>query len=185
MKKYLVILIALMCAIMLLNSCRKVEQSGHSEKFWNNHDQSQLDYKNLLKSFSSEDIIKAEDYPENYGGVYIDGEGILNIYTTGNVDEVKKEYAERTGNDNITIKKCEYSFRELTEAMDTMNSFMSGNPDNEITKNISGYSLMDVDNCIIVELKQFSQEKIDEFKQTVLSKPFIKFIQSEGEVIAN
>jgi hypothetical protein len=161
------------------------EAKGFSKSFLKNHDKSVDEYNLLMQSFSSDEILKATDYPDNYGGAYIDRQGVLVIFTSENVDEAKKDFAVKTKNENITIKTCKYSFRKLTETMDTLNTFVLDNLDNDITKNITSFALIDSENKIVVELIDFSQEKIDEFKKNVSSDSCIEFIQSEGECVAD
>jgi len=168
---------------MEVNMDNPTERTGFDEVFLKNHDKSAKAYQNLLRSFSSELTLTASDYPDNYGGAYINRQGKLVIHVTKDVDTSKEGFEKSTQSSEIIIKTCKYSFKELTEIIDKLNSFKAKNPDTEIANNFNAYALLDAENRIVVELDVFSQEHIDKFKKEVSNASCIEFTQSSGELV--
>ncbi|MDR1067224.1 MAG: hypothetical protein LBL35_07350 [Clostridiales bacterium] len=105
------------------------------------------------------------------------------IYVAGDIDVGKSEYIERTRNENVIIKTCKYSFRKFTETMNLLNAFKENKSNNAIAKNFNAYALMDAENCVVVELDDFSQNKITEFRESVFSDPCVEFTTSRGKLV--
>jgi hypothetical protein len=148
--------------------------------YWKNHDISSDNFISLLESFGcSHGMLEAEDYPEHYGGGYIDRQGNMVLFTTGDIDEAKKDFAERIGNEFFTVEKVRHSFRKLKGIMDTIYAYTTENPDCETVQNIRGYAIFDAENYIVVGLKELSQERIDEFRKIAPYDCF-RFAQFDG-----
>jgi hypothetical protein len=158
-----------------------IEIHGYTQQFLQNQEQSAYNYRELLQSFGSADVLKASDYPEDYGGAYINHAGILVVYALGDVDKAKKAFGTRTKNTDITIRTCRHSFRTLTETMDMLNAFMLSEHDSDTAQNIAAYSLLDAENIVVVELRDFTQERIDEIKKSISLDLCVEYVQAYGE----
>jgi len=159
---------------------------GYTEEYWKNHDRASIDCINMFASFgSAEGLLVASDYPDNYGGCYLNDEGNLVIYVLGDIEEARKDYAERTKNENIIVEQCSFSFRRLTEIMNEMYNYKVENPDCEVGHNNPAAWIKDDENLVYVGLKDFSEERMEEFRETFgLYDECIVFIYHIGNFIA-
>lgn len=132
----------------------------------------------LLRSESSEDI----QYPEYYGGAYIDDNNKLVVYITEDIKtNLKSSLTSIMNNQDVVIKKGKYSYNRLNEIMDKINEFKINNPNSNISDNFLCYYLSDSGNEIVVELQRFDANSIRTFKETVCNSEAIRFIQAEGK----
>lgn len=131
-------------------------------------------------------------YPDYYAGSYTDTDGNFVVYTTEEEDSIsprKKQIAHENvleevegalDNDNFILKEAEYSYNELNDVMDKLNEYKLSR-DNAISNNFNTYWLSDEDNCVYVELDDYSIGSIKEFKENVCSSNSIKFLHSMDE----
>ncbi|MGB3180439.1 MAG: hypothetical protein WBB45_03565 [Cyclobacteriaceae bacterium] len=122
-------------------------------------------------------------YPGYFGGAYIGDDGKLVVWIKGNAKKLKPQMAAILGTDDVVIRRARHSFNYLKRVMNDLNVFKL-NPTNAATSaNWNAYALMDADNEVIVELDDFNDVKIAEFKRTVMNHPAIRFTKSSGPVI--
>lgn len=142
----------------------------------------------LMQSFSKEEILQTEDYPDSYGGSYINDDGTFVVYTTELSEKNEKRIKNIIKSDEVSIKHAINSYKLLSETMDFLNDFLSKNPDIELYKNITAYGLCDKENHVFVELKDYNAKQIQLFKEHVLDSPVLKFkqgIEHNAELNAN
>jgi len=138
----------------------------------------------LIQSFGTVETIKACDYPEYFGGDYINDEGKLVIYVKGDITDYKQDFINRTGTNNIILEPCKYSFKTLTEIMDILNAYKQTKPDDPVSSNFNSYEILDNQNKIVVNLDEYNQEQVDAFKTQVLDSPAIEFKKAVGKIEA-
>lgn len=140
-------------------------------------------YKNLMLSFESNKTKSANgDYPDYYGGCYIDDNANLVVYVTN--DSLNTKSSLPISNDaNVVIKSCDYSFNELHAVKKTISDFLNADVNNSIADNVVYVSLRDIDNRIAVGLLDNSTNQIDEFKRSIANSPAITFEKTERKII--
>lgn len=133
-------------------------------------------YDELMNSFPQSKSTGDRVYPDYYGGAYINDEGRLVVYVT----DLNKAPSLMSVDDNnaIIYQECEYSYNELNDTMDTLNEYKFSNLDSDIANNFNSYALLDKENRVEVRLDEFSEEKIQEFKDAVFDSDTIIFVEA-------
>jgi len=139
-------------------------------------------YQKLVKSFDPVGTPDASDFPEYYGGAFVNDEGKLVINVTDNAASISQDIKKRIGTDEFILKPSKYSFKTLTGIMNTLNTYKLKKADSPISANFNSYALLDAQNSIVVYLDEYSQEQIEEFKKQVLDSPAIEFKKATGKV---
>lgn len=158
---------------------RSIEEEGSVQN-------SSLLYDKLIGSFHLSPVLKSEgtdniEYPEYYGGAYIDGNDKLVIYITEDAKtNLKSLLANTIKSQDFIIQKAKYSYNTLNGIMDKVNEFKINNPDSPVSDNFLCYYLSDSDNEIVVELQRFDENSIRTFKQDVCNSDAIRFVQANG-----
>ncbi|HVI42942.1 MAG TPA: hypothetical protein VM577_20235 [Anaerovoracaceae bacterium] len=149
-------------------------------------------YIKLIDSFSQEPVPVASDYPDWYGGCFMNDQGKLVIYVTPDYSEgvqllkVEEEVINIVGSDDILFEPCEYSYRYLTETMDYLNSTMLGAKGLAVADNFNSFGVYDKENRVIVFQEAdtnksiTADESIKEFMNNAYDKGCIIFAESEG-----
>lgn len=134
MKKWIKVIAICLCFIFAMQ-CMSTEQYQYiamedllmSEdidvEFTENQIESIQQYRSLLDGFNKEAKTRMLDeqvYDDNYGGAYIDNEGKLVVLLVKNDEESIESIEEGTGNENIKIEICEYSFNEMLQVISKM-----------------------------------------------------------------
>lgn len=139
-------------------------------------------FKNLMLSFESQKTKSVNtDYPDYYGGSYIDENANLVVYVTNEALKTKSSLPI-SSEENIIIESCEYSFNELHAIKKAIGDFRVANTNNSISDNIVFVSIRDIDNRIKVGLLDNSINQIEEFKKTVIDSPAITFEKVEERI---
>lgn len=138
-----------------------------------------LAYQKLTDSYlNGKTRAVATDYPSYYGGAYINEDNKLVVYSTDLSFDA--DIYKLTGTSNVTIKQCTYSYGELKNVMDALNKYKKDNFENHIARNFDLFYVDDAHNRIVVQLKDYSEKSIEEFKENVSVSPVITFTQSKG-----
>lgn len=159
---------------------RITEEEGNTQS-------SSLLYDELMKSFHLSPLLRSVgsdniQYPEYYGGAYINDNNKLVIYVTENIKTNSKASLSNIMNSqDVIIRKGKYSYNQLNGIMDKINDFKIKNPNLPISDNFLCYYLSDSGNEVVVELQNFDVSSIRAFKETVCNSETIKFIQSKGK----
>ena len=133
---------------------------------------SALKYEKLMKEFIVDRDTLEAVYPDYYGGTYTDSEGNFVVYITEGFDS--QEIEKLLGTDFIT-KDAKYSFSYLTNVMDALNEYKNMNFDSPVSQNFPSYYLNDMDNNVVVEMEDMSEEQIGSFKKHVMDSSAIIF----------
>lgn len=135
-------------------------------------------YDELMNSFPLSRSTGEKIYPDYYGGSYINDFGQLVIYVTdmANTPAVLSDIDSST----VVYQQCDYSYSELNELMDILNCYKLQNPDDSIARNFNHYALLDAENRIVVDLDDYSETRIQEFKDHVSSSDAILFVKAEA-----
>ena len=109
------------------------------------------------------------NYPDYYGGVFLDKDGKLIVLTKGDCELYRQELTTRAASNNFTIKPCDYSLNELLEVIDELNQYMENNQPMCEELQLYSFGLKTDINRVYVGLGNCSQESIAKFKATVMN----------------
>lgn len=131
------------------------------------------EYNNLLNSFKPSPTPAAppSNYPGYYGGAYVNDDGKLVILISGNPKVHRDEFVRRCASEDIVLEKCKFPYVVLLNQARKIIEYQ----DNNINNNIMGYGIKETENCIYIDLKEYDDEKIKEFKRNVSSAPYFRF----------
>lgn len=122
------------------------------------------------------------NYPEYYGGCYINENQELVVYVTGDTIQGRSTIFTTTGTDDCITKSCTYSYNELLEINFRITDYIISNANPTLMDNIAVVSIMDKENCIEVKLLNCSESNINEFRSQIIDSPAITFVQTEEKV---
>jgi len=122
--------------------------------------------------------LKSDDYPDYYGGAYIDDCGELVIHIVGDLDscqgEIKKVINQKEG---YSLQQAAYSYKELLELKDYLEELSVNDKQSEIFSNIVGYGPDDRNNLFLIEMNILNKEHIAKFKENISDSDMIIFKQ--------
>jgi hypothetical protein len=118
------------------------------------------------------------EYPENYGGCYIDEEGELHVYITTDFVQTQNDFKTVIGMDGVKYEKCLYSRNELMNLKRQISEYILQNQDAAISKNINHVAYSAKRNRVIVGLRDYSDANVNAFKSLIVNSPAIEFIQA-------
>lgn len=142
-------------------------------------------YTKLIASFgTTKNRFQEEvpDYPDYYGGAHVTPQGELTILIAGDLEHGSNAVRSIAGSGKVAFKAADYSYAQLSGIMDELNDFAINKKNPAAQKNFNIFSLMDQQNRVVVELNEYSDAKIAEFKSQVLNSPAITFVKSKGQM---
>jgi len=120
-------------------------------------------------------------YPANFGGIFINDDGMLVMLVVGESLGSSEESFVRSFSDaGVLVKEVSFAYNDLHEAFDYLGYLMQNYADNPAIYNIDGVSLSVINNQISIHLAVYTQEKVDYFRSMVFCAPFVMFYQSYG-----
>lgn len=140
---------------------------------------------NIENAIKSNTGMKKNNYPEDYGGMYIKN-GQLTVMIKGSVtDSIMKKYKSWGKSNDIIFMSCEYSYNELNLLRKQVQKFFSNESNYNFMNKIkwNALSISESQNRVIVTM-DCTSDNIKEFQEKVSSSPLIKFEQYKGEIIA-
>ena len=125
----------------------------------------------LLESFGMTKTrsLSVSDYPDYYGGSYINEDGKLVVFLKGEIENTKATLIKLIGDKDVTYIKGNYSYTELNNALTKITLFIESNKDSQTAKNIKYYYLNNFENNVVVELNKANEMGIprqDSFPRT-------------------
>lgn len=139
--------------------------------------------------FSSNSFNKSEeiDYPDYYGGAYINDAGKLVVLIKGSPNRYKKNIEDIIGNQDVEFIACKNSYKNLNSIMKKLNNYKSDpiTSQNVNSKNFNMFYLDDISNSLIVYLNDDSEIKKKEFKKYVYNSNAILFKKKVGDFVYN
>lgn len=132
-------------------------------------------YETLNTSFNSTRSGN-EIYPENYGGNYLDENGDFVVLVVENQKDLKSSLIIPDG---AIIKYCKYSYQELLDVMDVLVNYKS-EKNEKIYDNFPVAFIDEKLNRIVVQLVDYSEQAIKEFKKNVSNSDAIIFTKNNS-----
>lgn len=126
--------------------------------------------------------LTTNDYPEYFGGSFTNDEGNFIIYVTQDSIKYREKLSQLLGTNDINIQMCNYSYKNLNEIMDYLDNYKLDGVKSEVSNNMVGWGLYARENCIKIELKDYSDARIQEFKDNIMDSPAITFEKYKGEI---
>lgn len=146
-------------------------------------------YNELMQSFCksgavpfSEENMEECDYPDNYGGAYINEEGKLVIKVSENAAEVNStdNFSVVIDENDVQYESAEHSYEELLAEYNKISDYMvDGNKKESSWQNISAVAIDERENRVVVTMQDISEDAIILFKQDVSSSPLIYFKEAK------
>lgn len=133
-----------------------------------------LAYEDLTKSFQKKMKKSADEYPDYYGGAYINDNDILTINVTTDSTDIKEELQEVTQDQEVGFKKVKYEYSQL---LDLYNMLGNKITDSQIADQVTGFYVDEVNNRIMVAMKDLSF--VARFKEEISDSLMIAFEQGE------
>lgn len=121
------------------------------------------------------------EYPDYYGGGFINEQGKLVVFLKGELDTIKSILTNAIGENDIIYKKGNYSYTELKDVLRKISSFIDYNKESLIADNIKYYYLDDFKNNIVVELNIHGENETKLFQKEVTNFTGIVFKQCTRE----
>lgn len=122
------------------------------------------------------------EYPDYYGGAYINKEKQFVILIKGDTSRYKDEFVRRVKSSEVLVKTCEYSYEELRNVIERLKVlYLDESNKATIEATTMRRFCFDVPkNRIIVELEELTEKKKNLFKQTVMDSPTFIFEKNYG-----
>jgi hypothetical protein len=124
-------------------------------------------------------------YPSYWGGHYYDDNGnlvILIVDQTRDSDVVNAEaFVDAFSQDVLITRNVEFSYREMREVSDILWDMAMSDPAHLINQLVKLWFFDVVENRIVIELVDFSEEHVMRFSSEILESPIIVFSESRGD----
>lgn len=185
MKKALKILL---CIIIALSLCQSIFASNildQPNSFDKLHEQSQEQYRDLMTSFGFEDALTDIVYPDNYGGAYINDDGILVVTTTEHsINRAANISSALSG--TYIMDTVEYSYNKLNalkedvdNALEIFYANKSAFTEDEasLLESIVQLYVSQKDNAVVIGISGLSDEKVSRFNDMFGSSHAYTFIE--------
>ena len=127
--------------------------------------------------------LKASDYPDYYGGAYIDDEGDLVIHVVGELKtcqaEIEKVLKQKEG---YYVRQARYTYQALLGLKEQLDELAMNEKQAEVFANVTGYGPDDRHNLFLVEMNVVDEEQIAAFKSSISDSDMIMFKQGGNTV---
>ena len=136
-------------------------------------------YNRLLASFSSDPLTDGSDYPEYYGGAYIDDDGFLVVNVTVDNEAIREEIRTIAGSEEIRFRRVPCNYAGLIAVMHELEEVFQST-DDRIRENVCGFGLDQEYCCIRVCVRNMDAESTDEIRKLTDHPEYLVFVQSRG-----
>jgi len=122
-------------------------------------------------------------FPDNFGGAYIDGNGIAVLLLTrgqaysidSNTEATLSQLQNSLG---VMTRHVNFSYNELRLTIDRLNHLLAADYVYPALQNASAWYIDTAGNRVVVELTDYSREAIHLFNTTIMHSPVIQFEQA-------
>ena len=127
--------------------------------------------------------LKAEDYPDYYGGAYINDDGDLVVHVVGELAPCQAKVEKIIQHtDGYIVKQARYSYKELLGLKEYLDELEMNEEQKEVCANITGYGPSDKDNLFLVEMNVLDEAHIAAFKKHISDSEMVMFRQGSFDV---
>ena len=172
MKKILIILVGMLGFLMLV-SCSKVVSDNEKNVVIDE----ETSFKKAMKIEKM--VAENEELVAYFGGCRIDPDSkYLEIYVVNNNRKMKKTCKECIDEEGVSFIKCKASYKELEELQkEIVTAIWDSSASEELRSNISSTQILVDQNCVMVTMKELTEERIKLFKDKISSSQYIQFRQ--------
>lgn len=126
------------------------------------------------------------DYPEYYGGSFIDNDGKFVVCVVGNPTQHRSTIASILGTDDFLTETCTYSYREMMQVMDKIDAFLSDSSvpsTHPFLTYFAGAGADVFENRVVVQLTEMNNAAIQAFKKDISGSPAVMFEKGEMPIL--
>ncbi len=176
-------MITISCHSNKSSSNKQMSDNSDENSFYaSNSDEAMILFEKLMNSFSpnwQEEEPAAEAYPPYYGGVFIDNDDNLVVFTVGeDANKYRSEIASIIGSEKFLTESVTYSYSELMSVMNKIDQFLM-NPDidenHPVFQNFGGAVADVFENRVVVSLLDTSTDVIAAFIDDISDSDAILF----------
>ena len=145
---------------------------------------SMMEYGAILDAYdlgNDNHILECIDFPDFFGGVYLNVDKELVVLVTETSADVIEELVRTTGNEGILYEEVKYSYEDLTSEMEKVNKYMLQyqQSDDKLFNNINMVTLYDKENYIEVKFLNLDEESVALFKERVSASGIFRFVENK------
>jgi len=138
---------------------------------------------NACKVGKGKIYLESFDYPDYYGGAYLNTEGDLVVHVVGEIEEaLEKIKTAVPDEESYRLVQAHYSYKQLLSLKEKLDILDKSTEQQLIFSNITGWGPSDRDNLFIVEMKELNLDQIKKFKEYVIDSSMIVFRQSDFDI---
>lgn len=137
-------------------------------------------YYRLMNSYAKNLQGTEHDYPQYYGGAYVDEDGFLVIAVTEDIAKCKKDLMLRIDDSMVKYQLVPFSYSFLQSIKNSIQDYVDLNGDDEVSRNIKAWGIRQKMNRVIVYLEDTNDERIKEFKEKITSSDAVHFMPMAG-----
>lgn len=156
----------------------KTLQNQSSESTNDAFAKAQLLFNSFKPKVTRSEVSTPSEYPENFGGCYIDETGILKILIKEYTNNEISTYTSTIGTNGVVYEECMYSRNELMNLKKQIAEYIISNENSSISQNIDFVAFSCKKNRVVVGLKNMSESNISTFKREILDAPSLEFVYS-------
>ena len=112
-------------------------------------------------------------YPDYYGGAYINDNHELVLYVAEGTEMVSP-FSDGNG---VIVETVSYSYNELVDMVSDLAKRVWGNPDAGLPFTVASIYVYDTGNRVVVELEEYTEENVQIFKNLICDSPMLVFQQ--------
>jgi len=144
------------------------------------------DNADVFHSLFNTDEIGFHIFPDDFGGIYINEDGILVIQERVSFARSEPWSNELSGVlylNFVEFRQVEFSRRQLEEVQDYISDFMIRSTEAGVPLAFNMVGLDERNNRVLVSLRDYNEKQVELFKQQVIDSPMVIFEQSVGEIV--
>ena len=155
-----------------------------NEKSTNEEAQANYYARLIINAFNSTRSSESEaKYHPSYGGCYLNHNGKLVVLIANKDNDYKKYIKDLVGPQNVIFRFCDNSYNSLLNVVDSLNNYKLKTCVEPDYSNFRHYGVRTLKNRVEVYLDDFTEHKIQQFKNKTHDSPIIVFSESEGDFI--
>jgi hypothetical protein len=162
-------------------------------EYWENLVQARENNTKLMDIFSGDKALpnaKLEtaiepEFPDFIGGVYYNDDGNMVVQVVNKAKKLAQTELSQifTKDDAVIQETVNYSKKELTDIVETLNEFFLLENRPQVLEDIVSFYEDTINNKVVIETKDISSEATTQFRETVLDSPIIQFVNVTDENI--
>jgi hypothetical protein len=123
-------------------------------------------------------------YPDSYGGSYFDDDGklVVLVVQTPNAAQGHDRFLTLARMGGSIMREAEYSYSYLYKVMDMITEAREVQPNHPAARNVLSWGPSIINNSVLVQLFDYSDEQIRLFRENIVDSPALEFIAAPDEL---